>query len=627
MLIIVSPTQWSDPISLILSSQNSLVPSNSHPGRDDATPDRNSPNSGPYLVTPARQTGNPPQHQRGVSNPFSVLYDPQSVPSLNVTPDSGEYKSLSYLHIEKELQAGRSPAKASPGKLIPTVTLIDDSELNRAGSVISRNLSTMRHRTIRRRNKMMKRDRHNPSLESVFSSSSNKEKIPKFKPKGSKFSFLFPIKRRTSFKYTPISKQHRRFDSQKEIDDFFSLDNIFAVVREMLPRTMLTFKYKKIAKVIPELHSRPEYFEISKNNSFTRIVHPEIYSTAAPLHATKISLASEKSIKQRIPPAKRASVSSTRRQLFLNTVYKEYREKVFAGKYKVPPRFELLLPFEAGVMKPEEREDMDTKLLLEILLRRTTAAKLEYRLRQNGFLNRSSTSSNNTSDNALSSSSESDPFGPKKDKRNKSGRWGASDLPSYSEPHSASSVYSKPLPSPQISSTSRFGKSPKTSRHHINDISSEIKKDSESSISPLHIIGKDAENTPKSRFTSSSRYSSGSSKQQLTFPTLGIRFDRFMFLSELSEANSLSNMNMYSLQPMNRSVVTVSSALTVDSVLRNKTDKEDHKDPSLPHRPAEDIRASNSTTNTSLFQSLDDLNKSVAQYLRGEEFESPDATI
>ena len=100
-----------------------------------------------------------------------------------------------------------------------------------------------------------------------------------------------------------------------------------------------------------------------------------------------------------------------------------------------------------------------------------------------------------------------------------------------------------------------------------------------------------------------------------------------MFLSELSEANSLSNMNMYSLQPMNRSVVTVSSALTVDSVLRNKTDKEDHKDPSLPHRPAEDIRASNSTTNTSLFQSLDDLNKSVAQYLRGEEFESPDATI
>lgn len=615
MLILVSPTNWANPVSLILSasSSNSSISHNVTPHQQicgsfmDASP----------TLANRRKVAS---HQRGIDNPFNVLYDPNSARHTENRKTS-ELQSLSYLHIEKELQAGRSPAKSTMSSQKPIVTVIDETNLRRAGSVLSRSLSTLHHGTIRRRNRMAKRSELKSQSPSIYSVES--EKI-KSRPKSSRWSSLFPIKTRRSFKYTPVSKALRKphFESQKETDDFYLLDGIAAVVREMLPRTMLTFKFKKITKILPELHLHPERFTITRNNSF-RIIDSK--ATNALFQATKVAQPIDKEAIRRFPESRKASIISARRQVFLSTVYNEYREKVLSGKFLNPPKFELVLPFEAGIMKPEEKASMDVKILLDVLLRRTLAAKIEFRLGQSGILDSTSRSSVFTSDQSLMSRYSGNGgfslnYSAKKDSSSTAG-----DSDHNADKESVTSH--NPLPSPQISSVSQFEEAysflqgmGKPRELLTSEISSILQESGRSLLTqtPKTLINRGAgikqTPSPKSFFTSSSLYSATPPNSGRQLNRQNSTFNNFLFAPPSPDVGSLSNMNMYSLQPMNRSVTTISSAL------ESNFDSEPRSDESrtLPLRipSMKKVRGdSNSTTGTSVLHSLDDLSKRTTQYI------------
>lgn len=642
MLILVGPTNWDNPINLILSTSSS----GSSFSHNNVAPQRQ---RGSFLngsPTPPNRRNVVP-HQKGIDNPFSVIYDPNSARATE-NRKSGELQSLSYLHIEKELQAGRSPAKSA--FLNPIVTVIDETSLRRAGSVLSRSLSTMNHGTIRRRNRMAKRLDVKSTSASVYSGESEKSKA---KSKQSRWKSLFPIKRKTSFRYTPVSKAHHRphFESQKDADNFFLLDGIASVVRDMLPRTMLTYKYKKITHILPQLHLHPERFTITRNNSFYIV---DSKSASGPLQATKMTRPIDKETIHRFPETRKVSVVSARRQVFLSTVYKEYREKVFANKYQIPPKFELLLPFEAGIMKPEEKSSIDVKILLEVLLRRTAAAKIEFRLAQSGYMDSSSKSSIYTSDHSLS---------PKSSGKDKASRDSSTNKNSYSTTNSSlfddreSTASHNPLPSPQISSVSEFEELYNFLRESLRESPRELEtmREAESLREAETLREKDSSymssmnqdtaasrftHTPKTQitcsprtnhsasppsprymFSSSSLYSGTSSKVPRQANKRNTSIDNFLFAPPSSDVGSLSNMNMYSLQPMNRSVTTISSALDFNS----DSGQQSNESRILPLRipPTKKARGdSNSTTDTSVIHSLDDLSKRMSQYL-AEELETP----
>lgn len=622
MLILVGPTNWGNPVVLILSTSSS----SSHIHNIDTQPGhrRGSASDSPTLANRRKAP-----HQK--DNPFSVIYEPNSSHHTeNLRPN--ELPSPSYRHIEKELQAGRSPARSGFSTHKPTVTVIDETNLRRAGSVLSRSLSTMRHGTIRRRKRMAKRSEITSPSPSVYSTESVKTKT---KSRASKWAFMFPTKTRRPFKYTPISKAQRKpyFESQQEIDDFYWLDGIAAVVREMLPRTMLTFKYKKLTKIFPELRLHPERFTVTRNNSFHII---DSNTAKGPLQATKEAPPIEKEAIRRYGESSKASAVFARRQMFLSTVYKEYREKVLWGKFLLPPKFDLLLPFEAGIMKPEEKASMDVKILLEVLLRRTVAAKIEFRLAQSG-LGSSSRSSTYSGDFSLSSKySESDNSSTDTSKkhstkkRNTSTGSGASYV---SNQESAASH--NPLPSPQISSVSQFeeaynllGISKELSQRLIRYIPSLHQEPGTSLFAKSPSGGKRHTPSPTSVFKSP-LYSAAPPKSKPQAETRNASFNNFKFASPLSDVGSLSNMNMYSLQPMNRSVTTISTRLesNSDSLPRSVG----RSIASLPDEATSKPRGqSNSTTNTSVMHSVDDLSKRVTnsqEYTLEISYMSPTATL
>lgn len=488
-----------------------------------------------------------------------------------------------------------------------------------------RSLASMRQGTIRRRNRMAKRSELMPSG-SVYSGDSLKSKP---KPRASRWSSMFPIKRKTSFRYTPISKSHRKpfFESQNDADRFFLLDGIASVVRGMLPRTMLTYKYKKVTKIYPELHLCPERFAITENNSFQIVGKNDV---AVPLEATRAAPPPISKEMTRTIQTRKGSAAFTRRQVFLSTVYKEYREKVLAGKYYIPPKFDLLLPFESGIMKPEEISSMDVKILLEVLLRRTAAAKIEFRLSQSGLLGASSGSASQSSDDGLSS---------KFSGVGRSFRDNSSTKRSFSASTSSlgsngrESVASQnPLPSPQISSVSKFDESltfhdPRSGdiiaqRERYGGLMTSVINDSTAFKSTkkdlLRHIAKDYPPSALSDFTSSSLYSGTSSRQRRNTKT---HLNNIVFTPLPSEVGSLSNINMYSLQPMNRSVTTISSALGFNS--DSGQNSNESKILELRFAPKKARGDSNSTTNTSVIHSLEDIDKRMSQHLT-EDLSSPE---
>lgn len=642
MLIILGPALWSDEFSLLLSTLSRL-----HSGS-------------PASVQKSNQELNlrgSAESKRNTSNPFEILYDKQKKPNHTNQESLSNvaiYKTPSYIKIEQEIQAGHSMARASGASrhkpCPPVVTVIEDQRLKRGGLVVSR-LASLRHRnSIRLRNKMVRRhDLEGDSSPPLFSMASTK----KIKKKRPRLSFVFPIRRRTSFKYHPVSlnSNSQRFESQKDVDEYFIFNNIAAVMKEMIPRRMLSYDYSGLAKVEPRLNSHPAHFAISRASEFIMVLK-RVKSTSA---AT--SLRGERLVERKIDSSPGTYSTKTpsetlsakeRRQVFIKTAYNEYRDKVFAGKNKVPPRLNKLLPLEAEILTPEEKVAIDTKLALEVLLRRTLAAKIDYRLKKSGYSRRSDISSyqragdSNSDKSSSSSSSNFESHSRHADKsyhHNDSSHnsEGSSSVDTGDNMKHDASVSSDHFPSPQVSHASRaFG-------HHFNqNIHRNLHPKESSSTSnddSMHfdqIPSKpDFNNTPKTYLTSSSVYSEDTKsktsrpKRPPQFSNVFVNhFNKFHFESEKSKEElnydeRLSNLDLYSFKPMNRSNVTLSTSgansgapeisserASGSTNFGNKlADQELMSFISSYHR---EIRNSRSTRDTSVIHSLAN---SVSEYL------------
>lgn len=601
---------------------------------------------------------------RQVSNPFDILYDIQKAPSKSTAISSDKpLKSASYIRIEEEIRSG-TPQKATGvsrysvdptqlGSPPPVVTVVGDGMVRRGGLVISRLASLRNRNSIRLRNKMVHRHDIDNDSTSVFSM------VSKRKRKRNVLSFVFPIKRKTSLKYRPVSPALNKFDTQQDANEYFLTHNIASLMRDILPREMLTYNFKGLLKMKPTLHSQPEQFAISRAADFTMLNNLDHRIVTS-------SLREEQMAQKSVPFDKISSKTSSeqeRRQIFISTVTKEYRNRVFAGRYTVPPRVHHILPFEAGLLSPEENVAVDTMLALEVLLRRTLAAKIGYRL-NSGLARKRLGAMRREGPQSSSSSDHSGPDSQHHQKHHESN--GDQRRKSSENSRRSSSVHTKKLlkeivpseafPSPQISFASQlsfssrfFDYNASRTRGNLESIDEKYRLQ-EASVELPQSRETRVHQTPITYITTSSLYSddngvedSSRPKEATTWPlkeqaamspTLSNifvnDFNKVFFENERrrQKDNSLSNLNMYSLRPVNRSVATLSSSgdMGVSEKLTSAPSESSQfgkrTDPELlsyasSYRKGK--RASGSTTRTSIIHSLDNLASSVNEYLMSHE--------
>lgn len=602
---------------------------------------------------------------RQVSNPFDILYDIQKAPSKSTAISSDKpLKSASYIRIEEGIRSG-TPQKTTGasrysidpiqlGSPPPTVTVVGDGMLRRGGLVVSRLASLRNRNSIRLRNKMVHRHDIDNDSTSVFSVASKKKK------KRNSLSFVFPIKRKTSFKYKPVSPALNNLETQQGVNDYFLTHNIAGLMREILPREMLTYKFNGLLRMKPTLHSRPEQFAISRAAEFTMLNNLGQRISPGSLQG---GLMAQKAVPFEI--SSKTSSEQERRRIFISTVTKEYRNKVFAGKYTVPLRLHQILPFEADLLTQEENVAVDTMLAFEVLLRRTLAAKIGYRL-NSGLARKQPVAYGREGPEGPKSSSSSDHSGHNSqhhqnhhesqgDKRRKPSENSKRSSSVHTKKLLKEVVPSEAFPSPQISFASQLGFSSRffdynASRAQENQESiDQTSKGQETSVELPQTRENNVHKTPITYITSSSLYSNDNGvevpskpnkpptwplkEQAASSPTLSNMFvndfNKVFFENERrrQEDNNLSNLNMYSLRPVNRSVATFSSSgdLAVSEKPTSTPSESsqfgkptDHELLSYASSYRKGKRASSSTTRTSVIHSLDNLADSVNEYLMGD---------
>lgn len=308
-----------------------------------------------------------------------------------------------------------------------------------SGSVVSR-LATLRNRNrIKSRNKMVHRN-------SLKKDKERSKKAPK------RIAFNFPVKRKTSLKQKPghmkLPQKPANFENYADFASFYDQANAASLIREMAPRLMLLFKYKDILSPEPKLLREYREFDINLKNDFLmkdKVARSKLKITISdPLRSTL----TKNGMQFDSPVGKASDIN------FIDVVFNKYRNTVFANKLKEVPDFQTIFPDEPldYMVNEEDIKNMNARLALEVLLRRTVAAKLEFRLRQHGFETSSEsawlTSDSNTPgsydhENGENDSSDYSTETP-------------SDSSSFDEPYSSPDIMrynfsAGLLPSPQIS--------------------------------------------------------------------------------------------------------------------------------------------------------------------------------
>ncbi|WPK25890.1 hypothetical protein PUMCH_003224 [Australozyma saopauloensis] len=436
VLVILGPSKWPENVQLLpsLSSRNNI------PEPQDATPGK-----------PFRRG-----HVRTASRPFDVLYDdvqPDNKPPKLAGDLTAQYLTVtspSYIQIENTLRAGETPLqatnKAAPP---PTVTIIEEKGVHRSGSVISR-LATLRRRHSKRHWMARRRD--------VIPKDPKTPELKIDGRKSSKIDFIFPIRRKTSFKYSPAnSPKPSRFRSQNEVDAFFSLDGVADAVKGLLPFNMKSFEFEGLKRMEPILRVIPHIIDTSKG--LTRNFSER--GMKAPLNEPPL-VAHNSTFNTVSSPSQALSIGSNERQLFLSSLYTKYRQTAFGRMQQIPEKIEVMFPFESDRLLQEEKERLNTVLLLDALLRRTVAAKVEFRLKQHNvhaFNSGSSRSSFSYSSslNASGYHKPKDPFSAPNDFKTSSHKSSSSantTLFNSSRGTAPRDSISDRLPSPQISGSS-----------------------------------------------------------------------------------------------------------------------------------------------------------------------------
>ncbi|GBL48739.1 hypothetical_protein [Candidozyma auris] len=614
--MILSSPQWPDPETV-----NSLRSRASELSRQFSYGSSASRISTIHSGSKLRNHPTEPSHIRQQSNPFDVLYDPESAKNH---PPVTRSKSPLYLDIEKDIHNGQSPNRgyhASNGH--PTITVIDDSQLRRGNSVVSTSASLRNRNKIKKRNKMVRKEDLPAGLivdESASSSEAGyKARKSSKKTQSSRLNFLFPVRRKRSFNYYPIRSQPK-FRSPNELDEFYQKHNARNVVRELLPQSMAAYEFTNLISLVPIINVYPDSMRLPLTipRASNRGNKPDLSVEASPHEARQHSPQRKSLAPPRLQRPEQLTFNENLN--FKNKIYKSYKEAIFAGKYSRPPQLQQTHPREAMYVTNNEKEQLETRLLFEILLRRTIAAKIDFRLKQQGYQQRKKRPKEKASDNSLNTSSSSAPSDrPDKHVRDHSHHGRGPKTPRGTKPSNSrqdnTSLLSDPLPSPQISFNANM-------------------------FEPMY------EDSPSSMINWERKFShlerlSPKRQNQQAFQNLGeqaspsqrfvYNFDKVDLVSKRERSTpNLSNVALYSMQPVNRSEATLSSSESsaekfqvgqnFHRVSDSTTESKGHSRGSASTNPGNGKRTrdSESTTNTSVLQSLEDLSESVFDYLRSE---------
>ncbi|CAH6721232.1 hypothetical protein CLIB1444_05S06502 [[Candida] jaroonii] len=367
------------------------------------------------------------QHKRVVSNPFDVIYNsPDKKRLSNNTADTKRFSGISFKTPTIPFNPHVPFTPSTPHNLYnkdnrvvsdlpPTVTRIDQEGVSRSGSVISRTASLRNRYKLIQRNKMVNKkslDIHSPSFdtESNFGSNygstygSKAQPDHKDKYKYPKLRFLFPVKRKTSLKKNPAYRLLRearerrsKFKTEDELQEFLVMSNAEKIMKELIPPTMKLYDYSNIITRKPLLKKTSRVFQINDNNNF-QIINPTIEkkTISGPFIDTLT-----KNGYNPFPQNDRKEFN------LLDSIYNRYRQKAFSSNLKIPLKFTDYFPDEldSDLVSPFDIDNFNKKLLFEILLRRTLAAKIDYRLKQNGYTGKRT--NRDKEDDSSSSSSDS----------------------------------------------------------------------------------------------------------------------------------------------------------------------------------------------------------------------------
>lgn len=362
-------------------------------------------------------------HKRVTSNPFDVIYhdnkhhkrtsssSPKNYVTSNyqtpkapgqsktpITPKSPMSpltpKTPTHLRTPSHLQYMNYSQNSKPiSEIPPIITLIDQGTvLKRTTSVASKDMSLRRRKQGVKRNRNVNRehtDNHSSSghdTNSIFGSESNGHRHNKSLLL--KLRFLFPVRRKTSLKKNPSYQLLRsfrdkvpKFKSKQELDAFLEKVDAKRLMKELIPNKMKLFKFTNLLLRKPFISSQDAIFSINDDGNFSiKSSRTNKYNISSPIKETfvKNELAMNRQLPA-IPPHQKFDL--------LDTIYNRYRKKVFTGNYMIPPKFSEFFPEELdnNLLTPEEIDHLNRKVLLEVLMRRTLAAKIDYRLKLNGW--------------------------------------------------------------------------------------------------------------------------------------------------------------------------------------------------------------------------------------------------
>ncbi|RCK66308.1 hypothetical protein Cantr_02014 [Candida viswanathii] len=137
----------------------------------------------------------------------------------------------------------------------------------------------------------------------------------------------FPIRRKSSLKYKSLNNTSSKFGTKKQMLEFMKNTNYYELVHNLIPASFRLYRHTRILRPRPKLTY-------------------EAFGMAEPVTPLAVSVREY-------------------------DMYDKYRGLIFDGKYRVEE-------LDAVVLSDER---LNRRLLFEILLRRTLAAKMDYRIR------------------------------------------------------------------------------------------------------------------------------------------------------------------------------------------------------------------------------------------------------
>ncbi|KAI5962659.1 uncharacterized protein KGF55_003735 [Candida pseudojiufengensis] len=386
------PLSTSNPFEIIYTDEDFTTTHTKQQQRQQKPSNPSVIQSGSDAIIPQELSIQLPQNQWHNSENYNLI-------SHNISTGGGSFNLL------------KDPSKSSVESKVnqnhhPIVTLIDPDSIKRSGSQLSRS-ATMRNRNkIKSRNKTVNRkeihkgfvlDERNFNIsnnEKLGGLSSNNSSPPR-SPKSSNSiwpKFIFPVLRKKSLKYQSVSKSIPNFKNEDQFRNFINSTNYNEKVLSMLPHRIKMWNFTE------PLHPHPLLnYKVIKTNK----IEPKLHNHHRHSRSNSINL--------------------------MDSLYSCYRSKVFqlnqqlkshpSGKLQkyqiIPPKFQKLYPQDSILLSKKELNRLNLNLAVEILLRRTVAAKMEYRLKHNGLdfnkVDQSSSSifSSSSASSSLNSSSSS----------------------------------------------------------------------------------------------------------------------------------------------------------------------------------------------------------------------------